>query len=415
MSNLTERKNHDIRKAQEAIAILPKSGRITLLTRKFFSVLLHAAQEDGHQSVYRRKLSEILGMASFDSHNTEVAKEQLRTMTGIQVEWNSVGPKERRWGISSLLAEVEIVERDRSLWIEWSYGEKIRAKLLDPEMYARISLQAYSRLRSSASAALYEICARYITNPSGLTNRAPWGWWRPRLTGNPEDAAEETEYKFFKRDVLKPAIAEVNGLADISVELIEHKDGRKVAEIQFRVERVKQAHLDIADTNLVDSVLIDRLVLEIGLPKDDAAKIYSQHEESFLKASIELTLQRDADRSLPSLQSRAAYFKSSIRGKYALNAQPKKPSNTPKQKVKEPEPLPDPEKTAARELAIFTFNALPSEEQKAMLVRFASTLRGPAAKAYAKSGLEHPLTGPAFAGWLMAESLSRNYCNLNAN
>lgn len=366
MSKLTDQlltpARPELRKAQEAIAILPKSGRITLLTRKFFSVLLHAAQEDGHQAIYRRKLSEVLGMASFDSHNTEVAKEQLRTMTGIQVEWNSVGPKERRWGISSLLAEVEIVERERNLWIEWSYGEKIRAKLLDPETYARISLQAYSRLRSSASAALYEICVRYVTNPSGLTNRAPWQWWRPRLTGNPEDAIEETEYKFFKRDVLKPAIAEVNGLADIVVELIEHKAGRKVADIQFRVDRVKQAQLEMADTNLVDAALMERLVSEIGMTKEEAAKVYSTHDEAFLKASIELTLQRDGDKKLPPLQSRAAYFRSAIRGKYAT-AMPKPEKALPKPTPK-PETPSDPVLAARVEAELAAFDQLPETEQE---------------------------------------------------
>ena len=279
----------ELKKAQEAIAILPKSGRITLLTRRLFNSLLQLAQEDGELKMYRRRLSKVMFNASFDSNNTEIVKEQLRRMASIQVEWNSTsGVGERRWGVSNLLADAEIIEERGAVWIEWSYSEKVRSKLLDPEIYARISLQAYSQIRSSASAALYEICVRYVTNPSNLTMRAPWQWWRPRLTGNPEDAVETTEYKFFKRDVLKPSMVEVNRLADICVELVEHKEGRRVTEIQFRVKKVSQGHLHLPDPNLVNTEIIKRLVDEMGLTPEEAPKIYNDHEVPMLLSTITL-------------------------------------------------------------------------------------------------------------------------------
>lgn len=312
-----------LKKAQEAIAILPKSGKVTLLTRRLFNSLLQLAQEDGELTMYRCRLSKVLFNASFDSNNTEVVKEQLRRMASIQVEWNSTsGEGERRWGVSNLLADAEIIEEKGAVWIEWSYSEKVRAKLLDPEIYARISLQAYSQIRSSASAALYEICARYVTNPSNLTMRAPWQWWRPRLTGNPEDAVETTEYKFFKRDVLKPSILEVNRLADICVELVEHKDGRRVTEIQFRVKKVSQGNLHLPDPNMVNTEIIKKLVDEIGLMGEEAAKVYADHDEPFLIATINLVREREKDRNLPALKSTAAFFKNALRGKYATSKKP---------------------------------------------------------------------------------------------
>jgi hypothetical protein len=393
----------ELRKAQEAIALLPKSGRVTLLTRRFFNALLHIAQEDGAQSMYRRRLSDILGRAAFDSNNTEVAKEQLRRMAGIRVEWNSISAgEERRWGISNLLAEVEIIEKNHTVWIEWSYGEKVRAKLLDPEIYARISLEAYSQLRSSASAALYEICIRYLTNPSALTNRAHWQWWRPRLTGNPEDTAEEIEYKFFKRDTLKPAIAEVNGLADIRVELIEHKDGRKVGDIQFRVVRVQQSHLDLPDPNLVNTEVIRRLVADIGLSQEDAAKLYSDHEEQLLVSTIEMTLDRANDLKLPQLRSRAAYFRDAIRGKYAKNAV--KVPSTPKVA---PPPnkhiaLANPEHAEARKQALKDFQSKPQAEQDEILEAF--VVANPALRSGVKKNAAGKSVLAALAGWLVARA-----------
>jgi len=82
--------------------------------------------------------------------------------------------------------------------------------------------------------ALYEICSRY--REVGQTARQPWSWWRPVLSGKPE--TEETrrqEYRFFMRDVLKPALAEVNAVTDLVVELVESRSGRCISDLQFKV------------------------------------------------------------------------------------------------------------------------------------------------------------------------------------
>jgi hypothetical protein len=82
-----------------------------------------------------------------------------------------------------------------------------------------------SQLRSHAGVALYEICTRY--KDIGRTARQAWRWWCPVLSGNPpSEKSARLEYRIFKRDTLKPAIAEVNAITDIDVELVEHKDGR---------------------------------------------------------------------------------------------------------------------------------------------------------------------------------------------
>ncbi len=393
-----------LKKAQEAIAILPKSGRVTLLTRRLFNSLLQLAQEDGELTMYRRRLSKVLFNASFDSNNTEVVKEQLRRMASIQVEWNSTsGEGERRWGVSNLLADAEIIEEKGAVWIEWSYSEKVRAKLLDPEIYARISLQAYSQMRSSASAALYEICARYVTNPSNLTMRAPWQWWRPRLTGNPEDAVETTEYKFFKRDVLKPSIAEVNRLADICVDLVEHKEGRRVTEIQFRVTKVSQGHLHLPDPNMVNTEIIKRLVDEIGLMSEEAAKIYADYDETLLMATINLVCDRGRDLNLPALKSTAAFFKNALRGKYATSKKPGLISPKQIQSVispTRPNITQRPEITAALE----TFDAMDGLQQGVLLEELAQVNSLIAAKI--RKSPKSPFVRKALGSWLAAKAVA---------
>ncbi|HTH60620.1 MAG TPA: replication initiation protein [Paraburkholderia sp.] len=316
----------ELRKAVEAIAIQPKSGKITLLTRKLFNVLLAVAQQaDESGDTYRALLSDIVANSAFDSNDTALVKEHLRRMVSVQVEWSQGTSSQkpgRKWGISTLIADAEILEdpTTRRVWVEFSFAPKIKKKLLDPVQYARLSLQFQSQLRSSAGLALYEICVRYLTNPSHLTMRETWEWWRPILSGTPDtEAGDEAkrEYKYFKRDYLRPAIAEVNAVTNIFVELVEHREGRRVAEIQFRVTERKQPMLALDEhPNVFDSTLVDRMV-KIGIPLKEAQSLYADSEENRIRAALQMTEQRMRSTTLPPVRSAAALFKDALKKGYA--------------------------------------------------------------------------------------------------
>ncbi|WP_250535660.1 replication initiation protein [Caballeronia sp. AZ10_KS36] len=316
----------ELRKAVEAIAIQPKSGKITLLTRKLFNVLLAVAQQaDESGDTYRALLSDIVANSAFDSNDTALVKEHLRRMVSVQVEWSTGTSSQkpgRKWGISTLIADAEILEdpSTRRVWVEFSFAPKIKKKLLDPVQYARLSLQFQSQLRSSAGLALYEICVRYLTNPSHLTMRETWEWWRPILSGTPDtEAGDEAkrEYKYFKRDYLRPAIAEVNAVTNIFVELVEHREGRRVAEIQFRVTERKQPMLALDEhPNVFDSTLVDRMV-KIGIPLKEAQTLYADSEENRIRAALLMTEQRMRSTTLPPVRSAAALFKDALKKGYA--------------------------------------------------------------------------------------------------
>lgn len=316
----------ELRKAVEAIAIQPRSGKITLLTRKLFNVLLAVAQQaDESGDTYRALLSDIVANSAFDSNDTALVKEHLRRMVSVQVEWSTGTSSQkpgRKWGISTLIADAEILEdaATRRVWVEFSFAPKIKKKLLDPVQYARLSLQFQSQLRSSAGLALYEICVRYLTNPSHLTMREPWEWWRPILSGTPDlEAGDDAkrEYKYFKRDYLRPAIAEVNAVTNINVELVEHREGRRVSEIQFRVSERKQPMLALDEhPNVFDSTLVDRMV-KLGIPLKEAQTLYADSEENRIRAALQMTEQRLRSTTLPPVRSAAALFKDALKKGYA--------------------------------------------------------------------------------------------------
>ena len=273
-----------LRKPVNALAIVPKSNRITPLGRKSYNVLLYEAQEQGvDKDVYRAPLDRIVKGIQFDSNDIALVKKHLRAMVSTTVEWQSPTTGEgTAWNVSGLLAHARLSKERGQVWVEWSYAVNLKQELLQPNVYARLKLEIISQMRSHAGIALYEICTRY--KDIGRTARQHWRWWRPVLSGQPEtEKTARLEYRIFKRDTLKPAIAEVSAITDIEVELVEHKEGRFIADIQFLVRPKRQAALDLqsqvgpVDLALIakakslglDDEKIEELVDEFGGPSVD--------------------------------------------------------------------------------------------------------------------------------------------------
>lgn len=250
-----------VQKANESIAIRPKKGRLTLLSRRIYNALLYNAQQQGvDEQQYTLPLTTLIGDAHFNSRNVALLKEHIREMQTTLIEWNSVGTGEQRWTSSQLLGAVEIAERGSGypVIISWSYPDKVRERLLKPTRYTRILLEVGAQMRSYAAAVLFELGMQYLTSPSRLTMREDLYWWASVLTGRSD--IDKVDYRYFKRDVLRPALAEVEALQDeFTLELIEHREGRRVAELQFMVLRKTQTALGVTEErNTFDLVLVER-------------------------------------------------------------------------------------------------------------------------------------------------------------
>jgi hypothetical protein len=311
-----------IRQPNQTLAVLPVSGRITATMRKLFATMLFFSQQDGSKDVYRRSFGELMNLAEYNSRNTLDLREQFKMLQSIQVEWNTQSSDETRWGVSGMIAQAEIIEhKGHATYVEWSLPPRIRKELLDPTSYTALLLHMSTALRGGSSIALYEICSRYKTSPTGLTMRQPWEWFSPRITGNP--LIEVNEYKYFKRDVLKRAIAEVNAMTDIEVTLIEHKFGRRIEQIQFKVTRKANPFVAWTDTSAATGAAIDMDLLNniVGFGiKPKQAKIYcEENDEAFLRKTVALVRQREAAVGMPKLSSTAAYFRVAVRDRHAIN------------------------------------------------------------------------------------------------
>jgi hypothetical protein len=328
-----------VRKHVNAVALMPRDRKITLLARRSFNVLLHVAQRQSGKDIYSAPLSEIINLSRFDSNNYELLKKTLKQLMGTVVEWQSPTAGEFDvWEASTLLAGCKLIKnrKNGAITIEWSYSPQIREQLMGPDRYARIALDVVTQLRSHAAMALYEICVRYIDNPSHLTARQHWRWWRPVLTGQQDDPSRKPpEYRYFKRDVLAPAIAEINALSDIEVRgPVEHKggDNKTIEQIQFAVvrkatARVASARPGALELEPVDLPLIGR-AMDSGVKQEEAERLLQEFGAAALSAGLDSLHKRVA---LPPnvadpVQNPARYLRAVLPGVLKKAAEPEKPA-----------------------------------------------------------------------------------------
>ncbi|WP_157271711.1 replication initiation protein [Azohydromonas aeria] len=414
-----------VQKANESIAIRPKKGRLTLLSRRIYNALLFHAQQQGvEEKQYSIPLATLIGDAHFNSRNVALLKEHIREMQTTLIEWNSVGAGEQRWTSSQLLGAVEIAERGSGypVIISWSYPDRVRERLLKPSRYTRILLEVGAQMRSYAAAVLFELGMQYLTSPSRLTMREDLFWWASVLTGRSD--VEKVDYRYFKRDVLRPALAEVEALQqDFVLELIEHKEGRRVAELQFRVLRRSPAPLEVAQArNTFDLELVDRL-RQLGFKDEDAELLYTRTDEALLRATVEHVEQRQRNAALPPLASAAAYLRDALRKGYA-GAPGTAATPAPAPGVAE---APSPalqasavqasvqgirdewERAQARDCEA-RYQALPEEERERLRHAFEDealpALMAPIARAWERDGPASRVAGPLFLRWLARRWIS---------
>jgi len=300
----------ELRKPVNTLAIVPQAKKITPLFRKAYNVMLFLAQEQGiEKEFYRAPLSEVLSGLDFDSHDTALVKKHFRAMATTAVEWQSPTTGEGgNWAISGLIGHAELKTERGQTWLEWSYSVKLKHELLEPRVFARLSIEIISQLRSHAAIALYEICGRY--RDVGRTSRQHWSWWRPVLSGKPEtEKQKELEYRFFKRDVLKPAIAELNAISDLEIELQEFKQGRYTSDLQFLIKKKRQSALPLSTPPKPVDLSLIVIAVRLGVDENKAEQMLLDFGPEVLKEALQALERRLATAYPEPLRDPTRYLK----------------------------------------------------------------------------------------------------------
>lgn len=402
-----------VAKANEAIAIRPKRGKLTLLSRRIYNVFLYHAQKQGvDQPTYTLLLGELIDDARFNSNNTELLKSHIRDMQATTIEWHTSGSGKKQWVSTQLLGTVLIDEpgRGQACSITWSYPAEIRERLVRPNQYTRVLLEISSQMRSYAAAVLYELGARYLTSPGRLTMREDVIWWASVLTGRSDITS--VDYRILHRDTIKKALVELDTLSeDFRLEVVEHKRGRKVEQLQFRVIPKAQHTLEgLKDTarNTFDLELVER-VIAIGFRRPEAQDLYAVTDEGQLRSALEHVEQRMKSPTLPALKSPAAYLRDALKKRYAgagregEGAEEKavpRMANTGEKLQRLREEWQHYRATEARSM----YAEMLAEQKTELANRFETErlgeLAAPIAKAWRRDGVNSKIAGSTFFRWL---------------
>lgn len=278
-----------LRKSERMLVLRASSVSLTLVARKMYNAMLYVAQRQGlERPRYSAPLSKLARIINYGGNDNAALKQIVREMQACLIQWESpVGRGGVGWSSSQLIGGVEVgvVAGQNVIW--WEYSSIFKRDILEPMPYATISLVTNARLRSISALALYEICSRYRN--SMLTTRHPWRWWRDALSLQPGTMKEGGEYKTFHRDVLKRAISEINSQSELEIELVTHKEGRAISEIQFKVRPNANARREAELPNIepVDLALYDRAVA-LGIGVRWSERLIDLHGDAAFSRGLDL-------------------------------------------------------------------------------------------------------------------------------
>lgn len=313
-----------LRKPVFSLALVPQNHKITALGRRTWNVLLHIAQNQGlERETFRAALTDIVKGLDYNSGDMKIIKTHLRSMVSTLVEWQSPTSGEwQTWDVCGMLSHARLSKERGQVFVEWSYAINMRQELLDPEIFAKLSLDVISQLGSHPAVALYEICSRYLG--VGQTARKAWSWWRPVLLGRPDDERlQRLEYRIFKRDTLRPAVAEINAVADIEIDMLEFKSGRFVSDLQFTVKKKPQKILALQQRSVAEPVDVAVLASaqRLGIDHLRIERLMEEFGEAAVTAGLEAVEKRAASAFPEPLRDPLRYLKSVLPGHAAEQLQ----------------------------------------------------------------------------------------------
>ena len=276
---------NEVIKASPAIQI---QSKMTHLQRRAWNVLLaNAYDELPNRDIHRVSVVELARKLGYASHDSEHLKETLKALVDCTVEWNVLGKdKEQEWGVASLLASARIKDGVCT----YSFAPHLRYKLYNPRIYTKLNLRLQNQFTSRYALILWEVCFDYfdIARHQGETPFIPIETFRELM------GLEKDEYPVFKvlnRDVIKPAIQEINALTNFFVEIEPKRIGRKIGELKFRITRLKelptvQPTQETFSFDIEDLPPIAIKLVQAGVSRKEALRIANQDWDAVDAAAL---------------------------------------------------------------------------------------------------------------------------------
>lgn len=269
---------NEVIKASPAIQI---ESKITHLQRRAWNVLLaNAYNELPNKDIHRVSVAELAKSLGFNSRDYDHLKETLEALVDCTIKWNILGKdKKEEWGVASLLGSAEI----KNGICTYSFAAHLRYKLYNPRIYTKLNLRLQNRFTSRYALILWEVCFDYfdLSRNEGETPFIPLETFR-ELMGLDSD-----DYPLFKelnRNVIKPAVEEINALTNFYIEVENRRFARKIAELKFRISRLREiptiqepeAPQNPISFDIEDLPTLAVKLVEAGVSRKEALRIATQ-------------------------------------------------------------------------------------------------------------------------------------------
>jgi len=324
-----------LRKAVSAIHAIPvrTDQNHTLNTRRLFDACIFIAQLDfkkrGRQQVaqifaeritpsFETRITDLARIAGIPGKNFNRIYEDLNRLFEMVLKFNVVGEdSEVIWDMKShFLSSLGVGKGVKRGMVKFSIDPSILEIVMEPRIWAALSLQAMKELGTPASYALFQNAFRYANTHAKVTAPLPTETWIELLVGPSRYVERDTatgkvttHYGDFKRRVLLDAIARVNDVQALGyvLELKETRSGNRVSKLQFKLVPKKQASLGLPMTWQADVL---KVLEQIGFSETEVVDLsQSYSSEEVMESLVRLKAAEDkAKVSGRPIASRKLYF-----------------------------------------------------------------------------------------------------------
>ena len=376
-----------LRKPNVTLVMVPRVGKLTPVARKMYNVILHLTQQQVCESraegraidathLFSARLEHIVRpINNGDSDTRTIAKQHLREMRRIEVDWEAPDALTGViWNSMGLLSQAKLEIINNVTWAFWALPPDILKEVSDPARYTPMNLTYMASLKSYAAIALYEICLRYKDNLNGLTSKNPPAWWVDALTNVPAEKDPATgivkrrEWRKLKHEMVLKAIEEINEHTNLTISLMEFKEGKAVVAVQFVVQKKKNEETKGIPLK-IGRELAERAVA-MGLPVQDIVRLLDDHSENDVLFSMARLAAREKRIDLPPIRARTGYLRRLLEAGVTIDGEPREepeaqelPASVQQEKIR-PLVAADPWKEQRRKDISAELLRLPPESQQ---------------------------------------------------
>lgn len=288
--------------------------------RKLLNTLMYHAQTSGRPLTEEHEISvaevqEALGWTR--SKNVEKLKEYVRALLRTVIEWNEFREdRSTDWVACQFLSSGTV----RGKNLRYLINPKIVAELRNPVLYAKVQLLVQGRLHKRHSLVLYE----YFQDALGRklpVDAVPIDFLVSLLGLSGETYRQ---FKYFRRDVLAPSLAEINAYTDLEVSYTTVREGRQTVALDFVVRRDEafQLAFDLPAVEALGDGRVDGVAALVrhGVARAAAQKLCERH--SGARVADHVTLLEGQLAAGATIANPGAWLRRAIEGNWAMQAEP---------------------------------------------------------------------------------------------